>query len=171
MTLLARGSLVNVYASLDAYLTQVLVTPPPDGPGLTVNLPGVRHFNPPIDDPWVVPYYDFLGLQNQYMHLANATQYVTERQGYLQLNIYQRARIWTQRYLTASARDQVVNAFPDGKIIVIYDYSNLDNPEPDDVGYFHVDGLKEHVQDSGLKSGVIQHIVQVSTRYFEYFTR
>ena len=95
MTLLARGSLVNIYASLDQYLLATLAADVGDGgAGLALHMHGVRQFFPPVDAPWVQVHYDFLGLQSEYFHLANATDYAREPQGYLQLNIYQRAREW-----------------------------------------------------------------------------
>lgn len=172
MTLLARGSLANVYASLDKYLLETIAAAPEDGgAGLALHLHGVRQFIPPVDAPWVQVHYDFLGLQSQYFHLANATQYAREPQGYLQFNVYQRARVWANRYLTAAARDAVVNVFPEGKILSIYDFSDTNTDMPEECGYFHIEHTKEHIQDMGLQSGVTQHVIQVFTRYFEYFTR
>ena len=171
MALDVRGSLANVYASLDRYLLATIAAAPPDGAGIALQLHGVRQFIPPIDDPWVQVFYNFIGLQSQYFHLANNTQYAREPQGYLQFNVYQRARVWSTRYTTAAARDAVVNAFPEGKILSIYDYSDPNTDMPQECGYFHIDETKEHVTDWGLRSGVTQHVIQVATRYFEYFTR
>lgn len=168
MALLAAGTLTNVYGSLDAYLQAQLV----DGAGLAVRLHGVRRFIPPVDTPWVEAHYEFLGLQESFRRQIGGSIFATERQGYLQLNIYQRARVFTTRYTTAVARDLVVAAFPDGGIVPIL---NVTDATPDvpgvAVGALILDGLQEHVQDTGLRSGVIQHVVQVQTRYLEHFTR
>ena len=110
MALLDAGSLVNVHGSLDRYLTEYL------GADLVIRLHGVRRFIPPVDDPWVEVHYDFLGLQSEYRRQTGrwheaALVHATERQGNLQLNIYQRARLWATRYTTATARDLVMAAF------------------------------------------------------------
>ncbi|HEY5868960.1 MAG TPA: hypothetical protein VI542_25935 [Candidatus Tectomicrobia bacterium] len=168
MTLLAVGSLQNVYAALDAYITTHLIT----DAGLAVRLHGIRRFMPPADAAWVEVHYDFLGLQGDFRrqtgrYADDALIYATERQGNLQLNIYQRARVWATRYTTAEARDAVIAAFPEAGLI----------PIPDSVGgteaqgMLILDGSQEHVQDTGIQSGIIQHVVQVKTRYLEHYTR
>ena len=168
MALLAAGSLGNVYASLDLYLQTRLM----DGAGLAVRLHGVRRFVPPIDDPWVETHYDFLGLQSDFRRQIGAGVLATERQGYVQLNVYQRARVFTTRYTTAAARDLVVAAFPEGGLVPIYDVSGAVPDTPyTEAGVLILDGIQEHVQDTGIRSGIIQHVVQVVTRYLEHFTR
>lgn len=165
MTILSAGSLANVYASLDAYLTATL------SPVITVRLHGVRRFIPPVDDPWVEVHYDFLGLQSEFRRQTGRWAddqliQATERQGNLQLNIYQRARVWATRYTTASARDLVMAAFPEGKVLHIYDSDGIAI-----VGALICDGTQEHVQDHGMMSGLVQHVIQVRTRYLEHYTR
>jgi hypothetical protein len=168
MALLAAGSLTNVYASLDLYLQSQLVTTA----GLTVRLHGVRRFVPPIDTPWVEAHYDFLGLQQVFQRHAGAGQFATDRQGYLQLNIFQRMLVFPQRYTTAAARDLVIAAFPEGGLLPIYDVAGAaPNSDPVQVGDMIIDGTKEHVIDTGIRGPVTQHVVQVDTRYLEFFTR
>ncbi len=173
MALLAAGSLANVYASLDQYLTDTLVT----GAGVALQGHGVRQFIPPTDDPWVQAHYDFLGLQSLYQRqIGRVTDTVailgTERRGYLQLNLYQRARVWATRYTTAAIRDVVVGAFPEGSMMPVYDYTGMTHGGTlDEVGVMIFDGLKEHVQDTGIRSGMIQHVLQIATRYLEHYTR
>ena len=166
MTVLAAGSLVNIQTSLDAYITAQI-------PTLTVRLHGVRRFIPPTDAAWVEVHYDFLGLQSEFRRQTgrwNDDKLVqaTERQGNLQLNIYQRARQWATRYTTAAARDLVMNAFPEGQVIHIYDYGDTPGMI---VGALIFDGVQEHVADKGMLSGLIQHVIQVRTRYLEHETR
>lgn len=178
MTLLAAGSLANIYAALDTYLTAQLATTE----GLALRLHGQSRFIPPIDDPWVEAHYDFLGLQSEFLRQIGGSLpsarwpgydesvYGTFRIGQLQLNIFQRARVFRTRYTTAAARDLVVNAFPDGAVLPVY-------AMPTDIGQalvgnILVNGLRsEHVVDSGYHSGVIQHILQIDTRYLEAYTR
>ena len=168
MAVLAAGSLTNVYGSLDIYCQANLA----DEAGLTVRLHGVSRFVPPVDDAWVEVHYDFLGLQGAFRRQVGRGQLATERQGFLQCDIFQRARVFTTRYTTAAARDLVVAAFPEGGIITIYDVTGAAPDTPyEAVGALIVDGLQEHVQDTGLRSGVIQHVVQIQTRYLEHFTR
>src|SRR3990167_6623377 len=175
MAVLAAGSLTNVYASLDAYCTTQLI----DAAGLSVKLHGVRRFVVPVDAPWVEVSYAFLGLQSQHVRQMYSRTpqtpmdvYGTARSGQLQLDIFQRARIFTQRYTTAAARDIVVGAFPEGSMIEIYDYTGVppDTP-PAGVGVIILDGLTETVEDSGMESGVTHHVLQIATRYLEHFTR
>ena len=178
MALLAAGSLANIYAALDAYLTEQLVT----SAGFALRLHGVRRFVPPIDAPWVEAHYGFLGLQAQFLRQTGGTiasarwpgydesVYGTERRGYLQLNLYQRARFFMQRYTTAAMRDVVVGSFADGTILPVYDIVGERTAEL--VGNIIADGIdNEHVLDDGLKSSVIQHVLQIRTRYLERYTR
>ena len=168
MALLAAGSLQNVYAALDAHITAQLVTEA----GLTVRLHGERRFIPHTDAAWVEVHYDFLGLQSDFRrqtgrYADEALIYATERQGNLQLNIYQRARVWATRYTTAEARDAVIAAFPEGGLIPIPDSVGGTDAQ----GMLILDGTQEHVQDTGIQSGIIQHVIQVKTRYLEHYTR
>lgn len=168
MALTTAGSLTNIYAALDQYLTEQLVT----AGGLSVRLHGQRRFIPPVDDPWVEAHYQFLGLQSLYQRQVGPSLYGTERQGLLQLNIFQRARVYTTRYTIASARDQVVTAFPEGGIVPVYDNASADEQGTvPQVAVIILDGLTEHGQDDGKMTGVMQHIVQCKTRYLEEFTR
>lgn len=168
MAILAEGSLVNIHGSLDRYVTEYLI----DVAGLSVRLHGVRRFVPPTDDPWVEVHYDFLGLQSAYRRQTgrwadDALIEATERQGNLQLNIYQRARLWATRYTTAAARDLVMAAFPEGKVLQIYGDAGVGEP----IGALILDGAQEHVQDQGMQSGLTQHVIQIRTRYLEHYTR
>jgi hypothetical protein len=175
MAVLAAGSLANVYASLDAYCTTHLI----DSAGLAVKLHGVRRFIVPVDAPWVEVSYAFLGLQSQHVRQMYSRTpgmpmdvYGTARSGQLQVDIFQRARIFIQRYTTAAARDIVVGAFPEGSLIEIYDYAGVPpDTAPDSVGVIILDGLTETVEDMGMESGVTHHVIQVQTRYLEHFTR
>ena len=144
-----------------------------DGSAIPLRLHGVRRFVPPGGSPWVEAHYDFLGLQSQWMNRAgqlreNRSIYATERSGYLQLNLYQLASTFTTRYTTASIRDAVVTAFHEGSLIRVYDLDDVSQPQE---GWLVSDGLKEHVQDTGYLSGIIQHILQISMRYMELYTR
>jgi hypothetical protein len=138
---------------------------------------GQRRFVPPPVDPWIEVHYDFLALTTNFRNRLTGTSsgqavIATERAGHLQLSIFQRARIFTQRYTVAPARDLVVAAFPEGGIIDILDYSSTDAPPtyaPE--GQIVIDGVKEHQIDDGLRSGVLQYVVQVETKYLELFTR
>jgi hypothetical protein len=170
------GSLANVYASLDRYLAAALVDA--HGVPLALRLHGVRRFVPPSEAPWVEAHYDFVGLSNRYLGLAGGRiaqgqPIGVERSGYLQLNCYQRARTFSQRYTLAHTRDIVVNAFPEGEIIPIYNWNDIEEAGGDAVqeGSLVCDGVKEHTQDTGMESGVLQHIVQVMVRYWELATR
>jgi hypothetical protein len=141
-------------------------------PGLTLRLHGTRRFIPPVDDPWVELHYDFLGLQSEFRRQTGRWNddkliQATERQGNLQCNIYQRARQWATRYTTATARDLVMSAFPEGTVIHIYAESGTGA----EVGALILDGSQEHVQDQGMQSGLIEHVIQIRTRYLEHFTR
>lgn len=168
MALLAPGLLENVYLSLDAYVTAKLVT---EG-GLSVRPHGVRRFIPPTDAPWVEVHYNFLGLQSEHVRQIGGSLLGTHRSGHVQCNLYQRARVYAQRYTTAHARDHVVAAFPEGHLAPVYDYAGtLPDGEPVQVGCLLFDGLTEHVADTGQRSGLIQHVVQIATRYLEQFTR
>lgn len=175
MAVLAAGSLQNVYASLDRYCQEQLV----DGAGLTVKLHGIRRFIVPVDAPWVEISYAFLGLSQQhvrqmYSRVPGMPMDVvgTARSGHLQVDVFQRARVFTQRYTTAVARDIVVGAFPEGGLIEIYNYSEiLPDMHPTGVGVIIVDGITESVLDTGIESGVTQHNLQIATRYLEHFTR
>jgi hypothetical protein len=164
----ASGTLANVYGSLDTYIQTNL-----DGTGgFAIQYHGQRRFVRPSDDPWIEVHYDFLGLQAQYKRHVGGDRFGTERRGYLQLNCYQRIRVFTQRYVTASMRDTVVAVFPEGGLIPVYDITGAPSTgDPDHVGTVIIDGLQEHVVDTGYRSGVMQHLVQVSTRYLEIFTR
>ena len=168
MPVLDAGSLVNVYGSLDTYITLRLALEA----GLSVRLHGSRRFVPPIDDPWVEIHYDFLGLQSTFRrqtgrYADDQLVQATERQGNLQCNIYQRARFWATRYTTATARDVVMGAFPEGTVIHIY----ANGGTGDVVGALILDGAQEHVQDQGMQSGLIEHVIQIRTRYLEHFIR
>lgn len=168
MALTAAGSLVNVYGALDLYLTAQLVT----AGGLSVKLHGVRRFIPPVDDPWVEAHYQFLHLSEYYDRQVGPSLYGAERAGLLQLNVFQRARVFTTRYTIASARDQVVTAFPEGGFIPVYDEASADaEGTAPQVAVIILNGITEHTQDDGALSGVMQHVVQVQTRYLEEFTR
>jgi len=167
MEVLTHGSLANIYGSLDAYIENAL------GSLLTIRLHGVRRFVPPVDDPWVEVHYDFLGLQSEFRKQTGRWHddkliHATERQGNLQLNIYQRARYWATRYTTAAARDLVMGAFPEGYVMHVHDMAQKPDSQ---VGALIFDGSQEHVQDQGMQSGLIQHVVQIRTRYLEMFTR
>lgn len=173
MALLAEGSLTNVYASIDRYLQEQFV----DAATMQVRFHGERRFVPPTDAPWLEAHYTFLGLQQSYLRQIRGLPtgedvFGVHRIGHLQLNIFQRARVFTTRYTTAVARDLVVSAFPEAGMIGIYDYANQ---APDSaaaqVGVLILNGLQEHVQDDGYRSGVIQHVLLVQTRYIEQYTR
>lgn len=169
MSILA-GSLTNIYQSLDAYLTANLLFS--DGAAVPLRPHGVRRFVPPVTAPWVEAHYDFLGLNSVFMNRVGVTgagvpRIATERQGYLQLNCYQRARSFATRYTTGTIRDIVIGIFPEGEIITIWDYAGTQEPD----GSLIIDESKEHVADNGLHSGIIQHVIQVSMRYLEIFTR
>ena len=179
MALLSTGSLENVYSALDTYLTEELVTKA----GLSLRLHGTRRFIPPVDDPWIEAHYDFLGLQSQFLRqtggdLPNARTpgydeaiYGTFRIGELQLNAYQRARVFRQRYTTARMRDIIVNAFPDSRIIPVYDVASHSDTGAARVGNIICSGVPtEQVLDDGMRSGVIQHVLRVQTRYIERYT-
>lgn len=175
---LLQASLANVYQSLDAYLGVALVDA--QGAPLALRPHGVRRFVPPADAPWVEAHYDFLGLGDTYLGLAGPSlggtrpyPIGTARSGYLQLNCYQRARVFRQRYTTAAVRDLVVDAFPDGGLIPIHDWSQVTDSggEPIQEAVLVINGCKDHVQDMGLESGLVQHIVQIATRYWELTTR
>lgn len=164
------GSLANVYASLDQYLTANLLFS--DGAAVPLRLHGVRRFVPPATAPWIEAHYDFLGLNSVFMNRVGVTgggvpRIATQREGYLQLNCYQRARSFSTRYTTSMIRDLVIGAFPEGEIITILDYVGTQEPD----GSLIIDGTQDHVADNGLHSGVVQHVVQVSMRYLEIFTR
>lgn len=177
MALLASGSLENIYHALDRYLTEKILTEA----GVALRLHGVRRFIPPVDDPWIEVHYDFLGLQSQFLRqtggeIANAKRpgydeavYGTFRLGHLQLNAYQRARVFRTRYTTARMRDIVVNAFPDTTVIPVYAVSD---EQPDTlIGNVLCGDITENVVDTGIQSGVIQHALVVQTRYIERYTR
>ena len=175
MALLAAGSLTNVYASLDRYIQEKLI----DGAGLSVKTHGTRRFVPPADAPWVEVMYNFLCLTQQHVRqmysrvpLQPMDVYGTARSGHIQCNVFQRARQFTTRYVTALARDIVVGAFPEGGLIQIFDYSDaLPDTEPNGVGVIIMDGLTETVTDVGMESGITQHTIMIQTRYLEHFTR
>lgn len=168
---IVSGSLANVYASLDAYLQASLLFS--DGSAIALRLHGVRRFVPPATDPWIEVHYDFLGLNSVFMNRVGLTgagmpRIASERQGYLQLNCYQRARAFATRYTTAVIRDITIGAFPEGELIAVCDYTT-DPPTPD--GWIVADGIQDHVADTGLHSGIVQHVIQVKTRYLEISTR
>ena len=173
MALLAHGSLANVYASIDRYLQEQFV----ETALLVVRLHGVRRFVPPVDDPWLEAHYGFLGIQEQYRRQIRGLPtgedvFGIHRDGYLQLNLFQRARVFPTRYTTAAARDSVVAAFPEAGMLQIYDYTGqAPDTAPAPVGLLIFDGIQEHVADEGYQSGIIQHVLQVSTRYLEQYTR
>jgi len=177
MALLPAGLMENVYASLDRYLTEQLVT----AGGLTLRGHAERRFIPPVDDPWVEAHYDYLGLWGEYRHRITSTDlgarvYGVDRNGYLQLNIYRRARTFATRYLLGRPRDVVVSAFPEGGQIALYDYAHAvvgpsGSIEPELVGAIIVDYVQEHTQDTGYRTACMQHIVQVYMHWLEHFTR
>lgn len=173
MALLAHGSLTNVYASLDRYLTEQFV----DTALLVVRLHGVRRFVPPTDDPWLEAHYGFLGLQGHYRRQIRGLPSGEDvlgihREGHLQLNLFQRARVFAQRYTTAAGRDLVVSAFPESGMMGIYDYINqAPDAAPAQVGLVIWEGIEEHCADDGYQSGLTQHVIQVRTRYLEQYTR
>ena len=172
---IVAGTLESIYASLDVYLQTHLLYP--DGSPVALKLHGGRRFIPPPDAAWVEVYYSFLGLQQRFMKrltrtAASVPLIATERTGYLQLNLFQRARICSQRYTLAAARDLVVGCFPEGEVLTIRDYSTDDAPpslEP--LGSLMFDGVQEHTLDLGQLSGIQQHVIQIATRYFEIATR
>lgn len=173
MALLPHGSLTNVYASIDQYLQERFVDP-----GLlTVRLHGERRFVPPVDDPWLEAHYTFLHLQSLYRRQVRGLPtgedvFGVHREGHLQLNLFQRARVFTTRYTTAATRDLVVDAFPEAGMLQIYDYTGqAPDTAPVPVGLLIFDGIQEHVQDDGYDSGIIQHVLQIQTRYLEQYTR
>ena len=176
MALLPPGLMENVYASLDVYLAAQLTDN-----GLTVRNHAERRFIPPADDPWVEAHYDSLGLWGDYRHRVTSTDlgarvFGVDRCGYLQLNIYRRARTFASRYLLGAPRDLVVSAFPEGGHIALYDYANAvigpsGEIEPDLVGAILIDSIQEHTQDMGYRSAVMQHIVQIYLHWLEHFTR
>ena len=168
MALTTAGSLVNIYAAWDTYLTAQLVT----AGGLAVRLHGVRRFIPPVDDPWIEAHYQFLGMQGQYQRQVGPELYGTERHGFLQLSLFQRARVYTTRYTIATARDRVVTAFPEGGIVPVYDDASADTQGvAPQVAVIILDGLTEQSTDDGKYSGVMQHVMTVMTRYLEEYTR
>ena len=173
MALLAHGSLANVYASIDRYLQEQFV----DTGLLMVRLHGVRRFVPPTDAAWLEAHYAFLGLQGEYRRQIRGLPsgedvFGIHRDGHLQLNLFQRARVFTTRYTTAAARDLVVNAFPEAGMLQLYDYtSQAPDTAPEPVGLLIFHGIQEHVADEGYESGVIQHVLQIQTRYLEQYTR
>lgn len=164
--LLPNGSLANVYYALDRYCAEQL-------PTLTIRPHNTRRFIPPVDDPWVETHYDFLGLSGEFRrYITKSAQdnvYGIERQGYLQINIYQRARTFATRVTLAAARDTVVAAFPESQAIGVYNYTGGNTV--DVIGQIIIQGIQEHSQDNGMRSGVPCHVVQVLTRYLEYYTR
>jgi hypothetical protein len=172
------ASLANVYASLDAYLMAHLVDA--QGLPLALRLHGVRRFVPPTEDPWVEVHYDFLGLGSTFKNLAGRRiegirpqPVAVERTGYLQINCYQRARIFSTRYTTAAVCDLVSDVFVEGSLIPVYDWSAVTESggEPRQEAVLVCDGTKSHVADSGMQSGVIQHVIECATRYWEISTR
>lgn len=173
MALLAEGALANVYASLDRYLAEQFI----ETALLVVRLHGVRRFVPPVDAPWLEAHYAFLGLQGHYRRQIRGLSggedvFGIHRDGYLQLNLFQRARIFTQRYTTAAGRDVVVNAFPEAGMIGIFDYVNqIPDTTPVRIGVLQWNGITEACVDDGYQSGVTQHMLQVQTRYLEQYTR
>lgn len=172
---IVAGTLDSIYASLDTYLQDHLRYA--DGSPVALKLHGVRRFVPPPDAAWVEVYYSFLGLQQRFMNRLTRTAtgvplIATERSGYLQLSIFQRARVFSRRYTLAAARDLVVGLFPDGEVLTIRDYSTDDAPpslEP--LGSLMFDGVQEHTLDLGQMSGLQQHVVQIATRYLEIASR
>lgn len=179
MAILA-ASLQNVYQSIDAYLAEHLVAA--DGAAIALRLHGVRRFVPPPEAPWVEAHYDFLGLEDIFHRDAGLditsgrillSRQVTERRGYLQLNGYQRARHFAQRYTTAVLRDAIAQAFPEGGFLPIYNYAQVSEPDIplEREAMLILDGLTENVVDNGLYSGVIQAVFRIQTRYNEEFSR
>ena len=172
---IVASSLTNVYASLDAYLTSTLFFT--DGAPVPLRLHGVRRFIPPVDLPWIEAHYDFLGLQTSFRNRLTRTSAglniaVSERQGYLQLNGYLRARRYGDRYTTALIRDILVGAFPEGELIPVLNYASTNAPPTyEQEGAIVLDGTQEHVLDTGINSGIMQVVVQVTTRYLELYTR
>ena len=173
MALLPDGALTNVYASLDRYLTEQFV----DTGLLTVRFHNQRRFIPPIDDPWTEWTYNFLGLQRDYLRQIRGFSggediFGVQRRGYLQCDIFQRTRVFTQRYSTVRARDVVVNAFPEAGMMGIYDYVNQQpDTDPVKVGLLVFDGVTEHVLTSTTSGALIQRVLEIATRYIEQFTR
>ena len=169
------GQLQNIYRSLDRYALEQLVT----NRGLTVRYHGERRFVPPVDAAWAELHYEFLGLSGVFRRAISVrvnddttreTVQASERQGMLQVNVFQRARTFATRYLIYAARDVVVEAFPESLSLAIYDYQNAVDPDPPaQVGLLQFAGYTEHTQDLALRSGVLQHVVQIYTRYLEGF--
>lgn len=177
---LLGGSLQNVYLSIDKYLQENLVNT--DGTPITVRLHGVRRFVPPVEDPWVEAHYEFLGNDQVFHRNAGPSistgngfldRLSTERRGQLQLNLYQRARVFAQRYVTSMIRDLVIDAFPDGGILPIYNYAQVSEPATPlaQESLLIFDGVTEQVLDTALNSSVIEHVLTIQTRYFEEYTR
>ena len=172
MALLPHGALANVYPSLDRYLQEQFV----DTGLLVVRLHGVRRFVPPVDAPWLEAHYGTVAIRNVYRRQIRGLPtgedvFGVQREGYVQLNLFQRARVFTTRYTTALARDLVANAFREASMMQIYNYlEQAPDAAPDPVGLLVFDGLQDHVADEGDRSGVIQHVVQVQTRYLEQYT-
>ena len=176
MTIL-QASLTNIYRSLDDYLTVNLVDA--NGAPVSIRHHGQRRFIPPADAPWIEAHYDLVALDSRFLNLAGPRvagsrpePVATERRGALQLNLFQRARAFATRYTTAAMRDLVLDAFPEGGLIPIYDWAEFNvTGEVVHEGDIVMDGVTEHVLDTGGQSGVIQHVVEVRTRYWEIVTR
>ncbi len=174
------ASLQNVYQSIDQYLTENLVNG--DGSAVALRLHGVRRFVPPTEAPWVEAHYYFLGLENIFHRSAGPdrisavplySHLATERRGYLQLNCYQRAREFARRYSSAGIRDLVIQAFPEGGFLPIYNYTDVVFPDVplSREAMLILDGVTENVVDNGLYSGVTQLVMRIQTRYNEEYTR
>jgi hypothetical protein len=172
---IVAANLTNVYASLDKYLSDHLLFP--DGSAIALRLHNQRRFIPPVDDPWAEVHFDFLGLNTSFRNRVSRTSagvptLATERSGYLQLNLFQRARIFATRYLLTSVRDVVAGAFAEGDLIEVLDFASINAPPTyAKEGWLVVDGTKEHQIDNAINSGVVQMVVQIQTRYLEIYTR
>lgn len=172
---IVSNSLENIYLSLDAFLQANLRYA--DNSPVALHLHGVRRFIPPVDLPWVEAHYDFLGLQSEFRGRVSPTstgRWVVAREpsGYLQLNCYQRARRYADRYTTAAIRDIVIGAFPEGELVEVRDYETTNTPATMELeGWVVVDGIQEHTVDSGINSGVVQCVIQIKVRYLELSTR
>lgn len=177
---LLGGSLQNVYLSIDKYLQENLLNA--DGTPIALRLHGERRFVPPPDAPWVESHYEFLGMDQLFHRNAGPSISTgngfldvlsTERRGQLQLNLYQRARVFAQRYVTSVIRDLVITAFPDGGLMPIYNYAQVSEPATPltQESTLIFDGVTEQVLDTALNTSIIEHVVTIQTRYFEEYTR
>jgi hypothetical protein len=172
---ITSGSLASVYASLDAYLTAQLRYA--DGSPISLRLHGQRRFVPPAELPWVEVHYELLGIRSSFRNRLTRTAsqiplIATERSGVLQLDLHQRARVFSRRYTLASIRDRVVGVFAEGEVVDIQDFDDTNGPPSlAKLGAIIVDEVTEHQTETGVNSGVIAYTIQVAVRYLEVATR